>query len=648
MTILRELAIYLTLLLTLLFASSLALTIRDARHYQQVQLELNAQDTATSLGVAIAATEPGNLAVIDSMIDAVFDRGYYQNIEFTDAEGITQVTSEHPLEMEGVPNWFVALVSIHSPKVSTEINNGWMPVGTLSVVSHPGNAYRSLWFKARSSTILFSVCWLLATLGLAALLGMILRPLKRLEQQADAICDRKFQVQTKIPKNRDLRRVVEAINRMATKLERQFNEKVVLTEELRQKSIKDALTGVLHRNAFEDRIISSLSQERGEAGGSLILVKLDGLDVINRTRGGKVADGLLMEISRQIGLTIQDLPEAFMGRHTGSEFCVFIPTCGIEENQRISEKLFRTLASIQYFSTQEGKNSLRQASVTHLGRCQPAELFDHADQLLRTMEIEVGNGWKIKDITRHESLSYIHWSEEQWLEELKNVLEKQRVQLFTQQVFDSDQVPVFREVFARLQLKETLVSAEAFMPMVERFDLHAEFDAEVIKTLIELMTHTREDQRYCVNLSPRSFLDDDFFLWLLNTLQQHPEVARRLVLEVPERTLLLVGDRLPEKVDQLVATGCRFSVDHFGIANQTLPWLHVLDLHYVKVDGSFIRSVEQNHGNQLYIRTLSMLAGDRDIELFAQGVETREEWQQLQQLGIKGGQGFYLGRPARC
>ncbi|OED42675.1 hypothetical protein ACH42_11790 [Endozoicomonas sp. (ex Bugula neritina AB1)] len=647
MTILRELAIYLTLLLILMFAGSLALTVRDARNYQQVQLKSQAQDTATSLGVAIAATEPGNIAVIDSMIDAVFDRGYYRQIQFTDIEGVIQVNSEHPVDMQGIPSWFIRLVNLHSPTVTTEINSGWMPVGTLSVTSHPGTAYRSLWFKTRSSILLFGSGLLIAIFGLTLMLGIVLRPLGRLEKQANAICQRKFEVQTQIPKTRDLKRVVEAMNRMATKLDKLFNEKVLLTEELRRTSVKDTLTGVLHRRAFEDRVASLFDQEQGEAGGSLLMVKVGGLEALNQTQGEKVTNGLLVDISRQIGQTMSAWPQAFVGRRNGSEFSVFVPACAIEENHRVTEQLFRVLVSIHHFGTHEGSNCLHITSVTHLGRCQPKELFEHADQLMRGLQINVGNSWKAEDITCHESLSYMQWSEDQWLSELKNVLLEQKIQLFAQQVFNHEQQPVFREVFARLQLQETLASAEAFLPMVERFDLHSEFDKAVIKTLIEHMTLTSENNKYCVNLSPRSLLDDDFYLWLLNTLQQQPKMARRMILETPERTLLLAGDQLADKVDKLVKTGCQFSIDHFGIASQTMSSLHTLNLHYVKVDGSFIRDIENNHGNQLYIRTLAMLAGARDIELFAQGVETHEEWLQLQQIGVKGGQGYYLGRPSQ-
>ena len=647
MTILRQLAIYFTLMLVLIFTGSLALSIRDARNLQQTQLRTHAQDTATSLGVAIAANDPTNIVAVDSMIDAVFDRGYYQRIRFTNTNGEILVNSEHKIELEGVPGWFIRLVNFKAPEVATEINNGWMPAGTLLVSSHPGHAYRSLWARTKARAILYLVGLLAAIFGLTVLLNIVLRPLKRTRKQADAICQRQFDIQDSLPKTSDMRRVVEAMNHMAQKLEKQFSENSLLTEELRKQSVKDPLTGILNRRAFEDRMMSTLDQERGEAGGSLLVVHVKRLDVLNLSQGQQATDSLLVDVSRTIGKTMLQWPQAFSGRRNGSEFNVFIPACGIEENERITEKVFRELSSIHYFSTQEGCDRLHLASVTHIGRCQPKELFDHADQLLRSTQLQAGNNWKTKDVTREQSLPYMHWPEKKWLEELTVILTENRVELFAQQVFDTEQKPVFREIYAHLPLEESLASAEAFLPMVERFDLQTKFDQAVLKSLLKHMEFTSIDSKYCINIAPHSLLDETFYHWFLNLLQRRGDIAKRLILETPERTLLLIGEKLSSRVKALTETGCSFSIDQFGIASQTLPSLHMLDLHYVKVDSSFVRDIVTNKGNQLYLRTLSLLADARDIELYAQGIETPEQWQALRQIGIKGGQGYFLGRPAR-
>ena len=110
-----------------------------------------------------------------------------------------------------------------------------------------------------------------------------------------------------------------------------------------------------------------------------------------------------------------------------------------------------------------------------------------------------------------------------------------------------------------------------------------------------------------------------FWGGLLDTLKAAPELTSRLILEVPERTLLMAGEQMPELVSRLLKTGCRFSVDHFGIASRSMTSLHELELDYIKVDGSFVRGICKNQGNQFYIRTLAMLARSRDITTVGSG-----------------------------
>ncbi|WP_062265304.1 bifunctional diguanylate cyclase/phosphodiesterase [Endozoicomonas arenosclerae] len=648
MTLIRELAAYLTILLFLLFGGSLIMSISDTRSYLQQQLESHAQDTATSLGLAIAATEAGNVATVDSMIDAIFDRGYYRVIRFTDAEGNVLVSSEHDLVLDDVPGWFVSLVSLKAPEVSTEVNRGWNLAGTLYVSSHPGYAYRSLWSKTLHSTWLFGCGLLVAVLGLNLLLKITLRPLKRLEQQANAICEKRFDVQTRLPKTRDLRRVVEAMNRMVGKLELLFNEKVILTEELRRQSVKDPLTGILNRRAFDDRLSSELiSKERGESGGSLLLLQISGLDDYNRDHGRTEADRLLVDLARHLCKPIQRWQESFAGRRSGSEFAVFVPACDLEQANQVTEACFRSIASLPFFSSDEGEKSLHIGAVTHLGRIDQGELLHQADQLLRSVQHNGGNNWQVREIDIKDGQPYSQWSEGHWQESLRQVLKSQEVELFAQPVVDFSGQLIFREVFTRLRLLGELASAEAFLPMVERFDLHADFDKVVVEVLLVKMRNGDPKERFCLNLSPRSLLNREFYDWFLSTLRAVPDLCSRLILEIPERTLLLAGDQLSDIVDELLATGCRFSVDHFGIASRTLSSLHMLNLDYIKVDGSFVRGIAHNQGNRFYIRTLAMLASSRDIQLLAQDVEEEQDWLKLRDLGVQGGQGFYLGRPER-
>ncbi|MRI33073.1 hypothetical protein EOPP23_08760 [Endozoicomonas sp. OPT23] len=646
MTLLRELAVYLTIMLCLLFGGSLLVNINDARSYLQAQLESHAQDTATSLGVAIAATEPDNIAVIDSMIDAVFDRGYYQTIRFEGPEGKTLVLSENDLALDGVPGWFVGMASLSAPEVSSEINNGWVKAGTLYVTSHPGVAYRSLWSKTQNAIWLFGGTLLLVIAGLNILLNIVLRPLGRLEKQADAICQKRFEVQDTLPRTKDIRRVVEAMNRMVTKLEHLFNEKVVLTEDLRRQSVKDSLTGVLNQRTFDDRIAAALGEDKGIAGGALLILQVSGLEQYNRDHGRKAADQLLTSISKEISESVQAWQEAIVGRRSGSEFAVFIPASDRKQAELVSEFCFTAVSALSYFASEEGKDKLHIGMAVNIGHISREALINQADQILRAAQHQGSSCWLVQEIENSENQPYRHWDDDHWQTSLKQVLAEKELELFAQPVYSNTGQLMFKEVFARLRLLGELAAAEAFLPMVERFDLHSEFDKVVFEVLSEKMIqHQAED--FCMNFSPRSLLNSEFRSWLLAQLKASPEVARRVILEIPERTLLVAGEKLAGIIREFQAMGCKVSVDHFGIASRCLSCLQTLPLDYIKVDGSYVRGIASNQGNQFYIRTLAMLAESQDVNLLAQNVEEEADWLQLQELGVQGGQGYFLGRPER-
>jgi hypothetical protein len=101
-TLQRQLLILLSLLLTGLLVGILALTISNSRHYFQQQLHTHAQDTATSLSLSLqSGLGTQDMALVDSMVDAIFDRGYYRDLSIQGADGIL-VLSRHMVVIKAV------------------------------------------------------------------------------------------------------------------------------------------------------------------------------------------------------------------------------------------------------------------------------------------------------------------------------------------------------------------------------------------------------------------------------------------------------------------------------------------------------------------------------------------------------------------
>ena len=237
MTLSKQLMIIILVLFLFVFLGTFFISIDNTRNFIQNQLSSHAQDTATSLGLSLSPHMANDdLPTMGRMVDAIFDRGYYKQLSVDTIAGKNIISRDNPLHIEGIPTWFIDLVPLETPRGEALIMSGWNQAGNIYVYSHPGYAYEELWKNTVATFWWFSgsACAALL-LGLIAL-RFVLKPLRAVETQAEAICNRVYGLQENIPWTRELRRMVEAMNKMARKVKQQFIEQTALTEKLRKPS----------------------------------------------------------------------------------------------------------------------------------------------------------------------------------------------------------------------------------------------------------------------------------------------------------------------------------------------------------------------------------------------------------------------------
>ncbi|MFI0376640.1 MAG: LapD/MoxY N-terminal periplasmic domain-containing protein, partial [Candidatus Thiodiazotropha sp.] len=219
MTLSRQLIILITVLLVLVFAGTFYISVQNTRTYLESQLESHAQDTATSLGLSISKhMAEKDLATVTSMTDAIFDRGYYRLVVVQDMQGAPLVERKLAVTLEGVPEWFIEQFPLSTPIGEAIVMSGWVQAGKVVVQSHPGFAHRQLWQNSVEIFRWFLLSALVVLLLALLSLQFVLRPLREVEQQANAIVNREFPIIERLPRTLDLRRIVLAMNRMSTKV----------------------------------------------------------------------------------------------------------------------------------------------------------------------------------------------------------------------------------------------------------------------------------------------------------------------------------------------------------------------------------------------------------------------------------------------
>lgn len=648
MSLFRRLMLSIVLLVLMLLAANAFVSIYNAQKYFSDQLSVVAEDTATSLGLTLShAAQSDDLAQINSMIDVIFDRGYYRDIVYRNFDGDALVSRHRKIVVEGVPDWFISLIPIEANQGQAEVLSGWMRLGVIEVDIHPGYAYRDLWRVVYQQVWLFLfatvLSWLLAGLGLK----LLLRPLLYVERQAEAICRKEFPIQSKLPNTPELKRMVLAMNRMVQKIQAMFAQQVDLTEALRRESHMDALTELPNRKEFDARLNAWMKSEVGGAPSILFLLHIQGLDRVNDTLGRDQGDSLVMDVAGVIQSSLEEWPDMIPSRRSGGDFSVFLPGVLESEVIPILDDLKQKMEDLDCFTIDltglDDPISFEFGVSSTQSACDGMRLLSAADISMREMSMAEGSEWRIHSV---EDKSEEIRPAGEWRQYLQSALSNHSLILHYQPVMSADGASVIHyESYARIQDEGKLLNAGVFWPLVERYGFADQMDRAIVALVLRKISAT-DNVQFCVNLSPQALTNKAFQSWLLRTLAEFSDCTSRLTLELPEKVLRLPLSKIKAFVDSLKRFGVLVSLDHFGVTPSSLGVLQSLPFDCVKIDRRFTLDIDAHTENRFYIKSLLHIAQSCDVRVIAEGIEGDRDWQVLLNLGIDGGQGYLFAPPS--
>jgi EAL domain-containing protein (putative c-di-GMP-specific phosphodiesterase class I)/CRP-like cAMP-binding protein len=211
------------------------------------------------------------------------------------------------------------------------------------------------------------------------------------------------------------------------------------------------------------------------------------------------------------------------------------------------------------------------------------------------------------------------------------------------------------EALIRWRKDESLVLPQDFIGLAEATGLIAEMGlwalGEGCRTLTKLQ-EAASDQRgdspplyMSINVSPRQLSDPQ----LTDTLRHIVEGAgidpRQLRLEITETALMEEPDLAAEILGNLHELGVRIMIDDFGTGYSSLSYLNRFPIDTLKIDRSFIHTMLEQQVSERIVRSVTGLARDLELELVAEGIETRGQFERLRELGCEYGQGFGISEP---
>jgi len=639
MSLFKQLFIAICVLMLVNFTGSFLVSVEGSREQQVNQLRAHAQDAATALGLSLSP-HADDVPMMELMVSSIFDSGYFQSIRVLDAE-----SGEVLVERSGVPvsvtapEWFARLVDLAPASGDAIVSDGWRQAARVEVISHPLFAVGRLWQSALGTLV-----WLMLSSLLCVCLGVLflkrqLRPLEYLVEQSNAIARREFLSLPALPKTPEFRRVVSAMNQMVEKLKALFAEEASRSEKLRADAYEDSLTGLANRRYFDLQLQARLSGEKASSG-FLLLLRINDLAGLNQRIGGQRTDQLLKAVAEQLQQFSRG--RFVLARNRGGEFALMAIGLQRDEAEQLAETLDQALSSLQQTGITDS------LPVAHIGMTafspgdEPAGVYQAADEALARAASQTEQNWAC-----HESDVPQPVADERqaWYRLLDEALTQGRVQLHAQPVVDANQPErvLHHKVLARLLDEQgNLLPAGRFLPWLERFGWAARLDLNMLDQVLAYLLKSQDT--LALSLSGSTLRDPQALAALYDKLRQHSQLGARLIIELDE-------DQLPEQdelqalAQRLRALGFGLALQHFGGRFSMIGNLAKLGLSHIKVDGSHIRTIDEEDDKRLFIEAMQRAANSIDLPLIAERVETEGEWQVLRSMGIVGVQGRLFDEP---
>lgn len=649
MTLLRQLILVIVTLFVLLFAGTFAISVHNTQTYLSEQLKTISQDTATSLGLTLSPHFAENeMIVVESMISAVFDSGYYREVTILAIDGKPIIERNAPVNIETVPAWFIRLVPLDTPRGEALIMAGWQQAGTIYVAASPGHAYNTLWTNS-----LESLWWFLGASIMTFLLGVlslhfVLRPLRAVEAQAKAICDREYPVQNKIPWTLELRSVVVAMNRMTTKVKEMFEEQAETMERIRAENYRDHVTGLANRRYFDMQLRYLISAEDRFLTGALILLEIKDLKQLNEQEGFAKVDALLEGVGQLIKEHCAKLSgiDHFSAHIAGADFAIILSDVAEKDAEDFIEHLMQALPRLHDAGLINAVDIGHAGVALYSGQGIP-EFLAEADTALRSAQTAGANAWQLHQTAGKDAKQA--YSASQWSEILRRILDQERIVLFTQAVplATGEKTNHHHEILLRVVDDDgAVVSAGIFIPMAKRLGLIQDFDRLVVKEVMARLRHGNAlGSPIAINLFPASIRDASFLDWLSTELVNAPAIASQLIFEIAEYGAVEDLPALKTWVNRLRTTGARSSIDHFGKGFTSFGYLCDTRIDCLKIDGSFITDIVDSKDHRFFVESVVKIAHGLDMTVVAEAVESTEIADVLATLGVDGLQGYGISVP---
>ena len=420
--------------------------------------------------------------------------------------------------------------------------------------------------------------------------------------------------------------------------------------ELETLAFRDPLTGLSNRAHFMDSLKKRMASHEGDCVGQMATVlyfDLDHFKTVNDSLGHEAGDKVLTSVANRIKHRIEG--PFLAGRMGGDEFTLLLEAgADLAMARSVANSLLKEVQKpimIANRSVQVGVSiGIAQGCIGH----------DNAEDLLHRADVAM---YRSKNLGRNIYTVYDDRFEahsaklgDAEADLSRGIVNHEITVIFQPVVLLESRRIVAAEALARWKHPERgLIEPEEFIPLAEQTGQISALSMQVIDIALRQSSLWRA--RYgnaipiALNLSPKQICQTDFAERLIAALHRHSVKASDITLEITEGSLIEDAEQTALTLRQLREEGFRIAIDDFGTGYCSLAYLRDFSLDVLKIDRSFIKTIQHREQDRKIVGSIIELARALDMTLVVEGVEKEEQAAILANLGCDHAQG-YLFAPA--
>ncbi|UQZ33958.1 GGDEF domain-containing protein [Paenibacillus sp. PK3_47] len=420
-------------------------------------------------------------------------------------------------------------------------------------------------------------------------------------------------------------------------------------EELRQQAMLDPLTQLPNRSLFFAKLNEAIASAKGTSRQIvLVFIDLDHFKTVNDTLGHDFGDDILRDIASRLSQVIGG--NDVISRLGGDEFTILLSD--ITDSGSIEAQLKKIQEVLTEPHLIQGHLLYNTASI---GVSIYPQNGEDADYLVKQADLAMLH---VKETGRNNIFQYSEVLEESIRR--KKILSQQLLSAAANQEFEIHYQPILSSGSLQVSKLEALlrwtsptygpVSPGEFIPLAESSGAIIHIGSWVLRQVCSDLCSFRESGLQlsaAVNISAMQLMQPGLQELLLGLLDEYELASTSIELEITE-SVLASGDIISGSVRQLREHGFRISLDDFGTGFSSLSYLRRFPVDVVKIDRSFVAEMTPDSQGDILVKAIIDLSHNLGLRVVSEGVELKEQFDLLRQLGSDELQGYFISRPVQA